>query len=38
MDTDDVEHDVEDQDESFRTESGQKDSPSDFSVLVQSGE
>lgn len=37
MDTDDVEHDVEGQDESFRTESGKKDSPSDFSEQVQSG-
>lgn len=38
MDTDDVEHGVGDHDESFMTDSGKKDSPSDFSVQVQSGQ
>lgn len=38
MDTDDVEHGVEDHDESFMTDSGKKDSPSDFSVQVQIGQ
>ena len=38
MDIDDIEHDVENQDEYFRTESGKKNSSSDFLEQVQSGE
>ena len=37
MDIDDIEHDVENQDEYFRTESWKKDSSSNFSQQVQSG-